>query len=355
MATIRQVASHAGVSIGTVSKVLNGRDEKVDPAAKARILGSIRTLRYKPPAFEQNQKAAIAHNLGMIVPDLMEHPLRRHGYLHLLLDGVLERAASRGWSVTIFAETMWDDVGNAVRRKYDGKCDGLVAAAPQPNRDIVASLHQRGVPLVQVGTTAWIDDVSSVDIDNFEAGRLVAQHLIDLGHRRLGFLAHHQNQVSGQERFAGFRSVAGDDVYFLCEERGETTEDLARRFAAMGPNRPTAFMAWHDSLAAEFYVALQKLGIKVPEDVSLAGVDNSQDGIEAGLSLTTIDNPLHRLGLLAADMTINRVLDPTLPREIIKLPPRLLVKESTASPKPETSLLPWTRKNPCQTTKDDVR
>ena len=107
MATIREVARHAGVSIGTVSKVLNGSDERVDPEAKLRILASIRTLRYKPPPFEKNQRASVSNNLAMIVPDLFEHPLLRHGYAHRILDGVLERSAFRGWSVTIFAATMW--------------------------------------------------------------------------------------------------------------------------------------------------------------------------------------------------------------------------------------------------------
>src|SRR5471030_1601978 len=119
MSTIREVAKLAGVSIGTVSKVLNGSDVRVDPESRERILSSIRTLRYKPPPFEKNQKAAIANNLGMIVPDLFEHPLVRNSYAHLLLDGVLERSAFHQWSVTIFVATMWDDVGNAVRRKYD--------------------------------------------------------------------------------------------------------------------------------------------------------------------------------------------------------------------------------------------
>src|SRR5580658_9729588 len=109
MSTIREVAKHAGVSVGTVSKVLNGSDTRVDPVARDRILASIRTLRYKPPPFEKHRKAVVNQNLGLIVPDLFEHPLLRHGYAHLLLDGVLEQSAFLGWSVTIFAATMWDD------------------------------------------------------------------------------------------------------------------------------------------------------------------------------------------------------------------------------------------------------
>lgn len=329
MSTIREVAKHAGVSIGTVSKVLNGTDERVDPAAKDRILASIRALRYKPPPFEKNQKAAIANNLGMIVPDLTESPLRRNSYVHLLLDGVLEFCALHGWSVTIFADKMWDDIGNAVRRRYDGRCDGLIVAAPQPAHDIVPSLHRRGEPVVQIGTTAWLHGISSVDIDNVEAGRLVARHLVDLGHHRLGFVTEDREQVSASERYEGFSSVSDACVVRIRQGPGESLACVARRIADMGSERPTGLLGWHDGTALGIVAAFRQLGIDVPGDISVAGVDNSWDAKDVGIELTTVDNPLHEIGVLAAAMAIDRVLDPSLPREIVKLAPRLIPKATT--------------------------
>jgi LacI family transcriptional regulator len=329
MATIREVAKHAGVSIGTVSKVLNGSDERVDPASKERILSTIRALRYKPPPFEKNQKSAIAHNIGMIVPHLTEQPLRRHSYIHLLLDGVLELAAFRGWSVTIFAERMWDDVGNAVRRKYDGRCDGLVVVAPQPDQDIVPSLHDRGAPVVQIGSTAWLEDVSSVDLDNYEVGRMIAKHFMELGHKRLGFVTSVGEQVSSKERYEGFCEAVGKRIPRFLLNRDEAPVKLAQRIAAVGKGRPTALLCWNDGIAIQLHEALRSLGYLIPSDFSIAGVDDSYLEQDRGIRLTTIPNPLHEIGLKSAEMTINRVLDPTLPREIIKFPPSLIVREST--------------------------
>jgi DNA-binding LacI/PurR family transcriptional regulator len=329
MATIREVAKHAGVSIGTVSKVLNGSDERVDPASKERILESIRTLRYKPPPFEKNQKAAIANNIGLIVPHLTEHPLIRQGYVHLLLDGILELAAFRGWSVTIFAQTMWDNVGNAVRRQYDGRCDGLIVVAPQPEHDIVPSLHRRGAPLVQIGSTAWLQGVSSVDIDNHEVGRIIARHFLDLGHKNIGFIAIPREQVSSVERFEGFTEILGEKATRFVVGREEGIEGFAIRFAQLGASRPTAIMTWHDGLAIELIRALREIGLRVPEDVAVASVDDSLDAQSPDMSLTTVPNPLYEIGTRAAAMTIDRVLDHSLPQEIIKLPPRLIVRESS--------------------------
>ncbi len=329
MATIREVASQAGVSIGTVSKVLNGRDEKVDPATKERILLAIRSLRYKPPAFEQNQKAALSQNLGMIIPDLLGHPLESQSYLNLVLSGLLGRAALRGWSVTIFVETTWSDVGMAVRRKYDGRCDGLVVVAPQPDRDIVHSLHQRGAPIVLIGTTPWVEDVSSIDIDNLQAGKLIARHFRELGHERVGFLAHHQDHVSAKERWEGFRSEAGEGAEKFMVGKAEGIEGFVKRFLALGPKRPTALMGWHDGIAGAVYRALEAEGLRLPEDLSLAGVDDAPDVRESGVELTTVRNPLSDIGARAADMAIARVYDPNVPREIIRIEPSLIVRSST--------------------------
>jgi LacI family transcriptional regulator len=334
MSTIREVAKQAGVSIGTVSKVLNGNDERVDPASKERILESIRALRYKPPAFEKNQKATIATNLGMIVPDLTEHPLLRSGYVTLLLDGVLELCGFRGWSVTIFADKMWDDVGNAVRRKYDGRCDGLLVVAPQPSHDIVPSLHRRGEPVVQIGSTAWLNGISSVDIDNHEVGRIVGKHFLDLGHKRFGFITEIREQLSASERFEGFQSAVGGNVVRFAQGPDQTLEDIACQIAALGAKRPTALLGWHDGSALRLIPELRKCGLNVPRDISVAGVDNSWDARDAGIELTTVDNPLHEIGLRAAAMAIDRVLNPRLPAEIVKLTPRL-IPLATTGPAPK--------------------
>jgi len=329
MATIRQVAADAGVSIGTVSKVLNGIDDKVDPATKERIWSSIRTLRYKPPAFETNQKAAITHNIGIIIPDLTERPLKSDTYVHLLFDGILEVAAKRGYSVTVFAERMWDNVGNAMRRKYDGRCDGLIAMAPQPSQDLVPSLLQRGAPIVQIGSTAWLEGVSSIDIDNLEVGRMVGRHFLGLGHVRATYLDRPRQQVSGIERLEGLRQTMGACVELAMVRNREETDAFVSAWCALGSARPTAFLTWNDAMAADLVQSFLAAGARVPEDVSVIGVDDSVDAGRAGVPLTTVRNPLDVIGRRAAAMAIDRVEDHSLEPEVILIPTELVVRAST--------------------------
>jgi DNA-binding LacI/PurR family transcriptional regulator len=229
---------------------------------------------------------------------------------------------------------MWDDVGNAVRRKYDGRCDGLIVVAPQPAHDIVPSLHRRGEPVVQIGSSAWLSNISSVDIDNHEAGRLVAQHFLDLGHKRLGFASQIREQISASERYAGFCSVAGASTPRFLQDHDEPVEAVARRIVELGPQRPTAVMGWHDGTALPLVAEFRRLGLDVPGDISVAGVDNSWDARDVGIDLTTVDNPLHDIGVLAATMAIDRVLNPSLPSEIVKLVP-VLIPRATTGPAPD--------------------
>jgi LacI family transcriptional regulator len=124
MATIREVAKAAGVSTATVSNVLNGRLERVSTETQERVLATVRALKYRPTALEKNQKAILTQNVGVIVPDLTEGPLRRHNYFRNILDGVLESAALRGWSVTIFIERMWSfHRKNVERRRFGGPAE----------------------------------------------------------------------------------------------------------------------------------------------------------------------------------------------------------------------------------------
>jgi LacI family transcriptional regulator len=335
MATIRDVANHCGVSTATVSHVLNGRVDRVGQDTRERVLAAVRQLRYRPPALEDKQKAILTRNLGVIVPDITKNPLLQHGYFCNVLDGVLEAALFRGWSTTIFAERMWDDLGHAIRRSYDGRCDGLVVIAPSVNSDLVTFLQQRGTPMVLVGTTATLEGVSSVDIDNVAAGATVAQHFLDLGHRRFAFLGRNRLTASSLEREQGFRTAllaagipARDIHHFSHEEYGE---DVASAVLAMREEvRPTAVLGWHDNSAIQAIRIFREHGLRVPEDVSVMGIDSSPESALCEPPLTTLRQPLPNLGKRAANLLIDKVEDHTHPDEVVRVSVEFILRRSTA-------------------------
>lgn len=301
-----------------------------------RVLAAVRELRYRPTALEQDQKAIRTRNLGVIVPDARRNPLVENVYLLHILDGILESAFVHSWSATLFVQRFWDDRGNAIRHRYDGRCDGLIIVAPQPVSEIaeaLESLHKRGTPMVQIGSTPWLPDISHVDIDNVAAGRLAAEHLLALGHSKLAFVSLVPVHVASRERLDGFIQGAGSHevMHFECGGSGPNFSEVARQILEMGDARPTGLFAWHDATALDLIRELEEVGLRIPDDVSVMGVDNAQAQVPAGIPLTTIDNPLHRIGFMAVDLLINQLEKDVLPQSIV-LPATLIARASTGRP-----------------------
>lgn len=341
MASIRDVARAAGVSPATVSNVLNGRSDKVSLETRERVLAAVRELRYRPTALEHRQKAILSQNLGVMVPDLTEGPLLRHGYFRNILDGVLEGAALKGWSLTIFVQRMWYDVGQAVRRSYDGRCDALVMVAPQPGNEVVQLLSERGTPIVFVGSTPWVCGISLVDLDNEAVGKEAARHLVQLNHRRLAYVGYEYEQVSSVERREAFFTEAAalgipaSRIHWVRVARiGEDAtfggEIAARQILAM-PNHPTGLFGWHDGLAGPLVQELLRFGKRVPEEFSVVSVDDAPEALDVSPRLTTFSNPLHDIGRHAATMIIDRLVDGRETVESFRFSPRLILRESTAT------------------------
>jgi DNA-binding LacI/PurR family transcriptional regulator len=338
MASIRDVANLSGVSTATVSHVLNGRNDRVGSETSERVLAAVRQLGYRPTALEDRQKAILSRNIAIMTTDLTKRPLLTSGYFAGVLDGVLESAMLRGWSVTIFVENMWGDVGLAARRSYDGRCDGLIMVAPASDCEIVPVMRDRGSPLVLVGTTADSPGVSSVDADNVAIGGHAAKHLLALGHRSFAFAGKIDVIRSSIEREQGFREalfaagIPESSYVSLTCDRKEQNDILATQFMSIPvAQRPTAILCWHDGLAARFSAWAQGEGIRVPEDLSIIGVNDGPECLESEPRLSTFHQNLPVLGRRAATLLIDRIEDPNLPDEVVRFQPKLIIRESTAS------------------------
>ncbi|MGV3613743.1 MAG: LacI family DNA-binding transcriptional regulator [Fimbriimonas sp.] len=343
MATIRDVAKMCGVSTATVSNVLNGRTDHVGPETRERVLAAVRALKYRPTALERKQKAILTKSLVLMAQDLTEGPLERHGYFHSILDGVLEVAAFRGWGVNLVVQNMWGNLKteDVIRRSYDGRCDGVIVAAPKVGNELVESLHQRGTPICLVGTTPWLDGVSCVDLDNFAAGQKIARLFMSLGHTRIAFFGGTPEQQSSVERRRGFCQTleeAGVKPEIILVAKEVSISQSIAELAGRGADRPTAVFCWHDALARTMVSGLIEHGVRVPADMSVAGVDDDSLNASFPVGLTTIVNPVATIGKRAARTMIERLESGTTgdAPEIVRFPPELVVRGSTG-PAPATS------------------
>jgi LacI family transcriptional regulator len=360
MASVREVAKLSGVSISTVSRVLNGDNQKVSDQTRERVLAAVRELRYRPPARDEGQQSVRTQNIGVLVPDLARRPLTTNLYFAGLYEGILEAASMSGWSTTVFVERMWTDVSSSLRRTYDGHCDGLIAIAPEAKGTTVQAFWERGTPMVFVGTTSDLPQVSSVDIANTESARKAVQRLVDMGHRRIAYVGATEGIVSSKERATGYREAVRplgyERVFFtagstraasdrdrhltmggqeVVSEDGLTLsnlrwgEDLVRRVFC-GDDRPTAIIAWNDVLGHDLVTSAHLIGLEVPRDFSVLTYDDSVDAHVCVPPLTTYRQPLNEIGRRSFEMLLKRIDDPDLPEERVLFEPDLIVRESTA-------------------------
>ncbi len=332
MATIRDVAQRANVSIATVSNVLNAKDDRVSTDTKRRVLAAIRELKYRPTVAESSQKAMKSRTIAAVVPDMTAHLLSNHSYFREILDGIINVSFNHGWNVILTVIRTWDDSGNEIRHRFDGRCDGVILVAPQPYHDIVGLLQERGTPLVQVGSTPWLPRISCVDLDNRLAGRYIGELFVANGHKRIGYVEVDDPHISSLERLEGLRLGVGDlPVKVFRLVAGDCNRLVQELLQLPAKHRPTALLCWHDGTAQGLIAALLSAGFEVPRDFSVAGVNNDEVSEKFVVPLTTIVNPLFEIGKQAARLLLEQTESGEETVKTILLEPILLERASVGT------------------------
>lgn len=306
--TIADVARHAGVSTAAVSKVLRSA-YGVSPEMAARVRASIGALGYRPHAGARAMRGR-SFTIGLLLDNI------RNPFYGDVLDGVTDALAKTDFQVLIgsagFSAPSQSRVADAL---IDRAMDGIILVAPAMPRSRVRSIA-RAVPAVVVGhhdTAAEYDSV--VDDDLLGAG-LIVDHLVELGHQRI---AHTSASSSGhwkrrpeQERSSGYKQAMhrhGLDAEVLIA--GESYSEEGGYQAALellrSPRRPTAVFAGADIAALGVLRAADELGLRIPQDVSLAGYDNTTLAALAPIDLTSVDQSGHDMGATAARLLIERI------------------------------------------------
>ena len=363
MANLRDVAKRSGVSVATVSHVLNNRNQNMSAKTRQRVLDAIRELGYRPGTVPVTGAARRAQAIGVFVwLSVWEtEPLRGNVYAVNVLDGIIARTLPYHWNVTLINVTAWEDARGQIRQFADGRCDGFILIAPPQGMEITDALAERGYPFVLINAGSGDNRVSSVDVNNVAAGREVTKHMIDRGHHRVAFLLGEETYDNTCERLEGYRQAFRDSGLAVPEdlilhhgsyEIGSCAARLERmleRAAEMPESeRPTAVVCGNDAMAVESRRFLVSRGLRVPEDISLAGFDDSAFATQMDPPLTTVYQPLQQLGIRSADILLKQIeaLDRGTPGGVAKefLPHRLIVRESVVV-RPSTSPAAGVRKS----------
>ncbi|MAT41252.1 MAG: LacI family transcriptional regulator [Anaerolineaceae bacterium] len=323
--TIQDVAKAAGVSVSTVSRVLN---EKVDVAqdTQERILDVIKQLGYTSNLAARSMRGRHSHLIGLIIPDI------GFPYSIEIMKGVNQAIAQSDFGLMVY--TTGDIQKNAtasLEQHYvsllnNSITDGVIIVAP-----IAQDFYSDG-PIVSVDPHKMKPNFPSVHANNYEGARQAIKYLIELGHTRIGFIAGRPELESAERRLRGYRDTLVEFGLPLDESlivQGDFTQKIAvgcaHQLLTM-ENRPTAIFAGNDQSAIGVYEAAEELGFDIPGDLSVVGFDNIP---EAGyLNLTTIDQFLTDMGRVATEMLIQLINQKPLETLTYRMQTELIIRGS---------------------------
>lgn len=329
--TIRDVAAAAGVSIATVSRVINGRTVTSVPVAKA-VREAIRTTGFRPNMIGRRLKTARTNTLGILVPSL-KNPIFADA-----VHGMESAAEAAGYSLLLTSSGYLSAKETAaIELLLANRVEGIVlTVANEARSPTIALLRREKIPFVLVFNPPLRKGVSTVTIDNRAAARAIVERLIALGHRRVAMIAgaFQASDRSGLRR-AGFedalraRGLKPGPVVEVGFEALDLTDHCQHLLAAADP--PTALFCSTDMLAIAAIRSLRRLGLSVPQDVSVAGFDGIAAGEWMSPSLTTVRQPAEAMGAEAVRHVLARLAD-GVPSRHVQLPYELRVGESCAPP-----------------------
>jgi len=341
--TIKDVAERANVSLKTVSRVINN-EPSVLHGTRARVLRAIAELDYEPDAAARNLRSGTPFVIGLVYDN--PNPYHIIG----VQNGVLAACRETGFGLQIHpcdstSPLLADELADFAQRS---RLAGLVLTAPMSERmELVEALAARNVPLVRIiaATRDPADGHPCVYVDDRDAAYEITEHLIQLGHQRIGFLSGGLAHLSSSERYAGYEQALAEyniplDKHLVVP--GDYTFDDgfrgARRLLSLR-DPPTAIFGCNDEIAAGALAAAKSAGLNVPYDLSIAGFEDSPFSRQSWPALTTAKQATeeiarHAARLLIARLRVDAYDDHPIPVHNQGFAPQLVVRGSTAPMRP---------------------
>jgi DNA-binding LacI/PurR family transcriptional regulator len=333
-ATSLQVAAAAGVSRTTVSLVLNDVPRSGIPEdTRERVLEEAERLNYYPNITGRRLARGRTNTLAFVVH---QDPTRAAADLFLpeVLHGLNDALCPRGYHMLFRPVDPQNPEDGYAYLIYEGYVDGLVLSGPQLKEKEAVELYEQKLPVVVTGRLPG-DAVPFVDADNYQGGQLATNHLIELGHRRIGMISNApQTYVASRERFRGYQdSLLAAGLYYdpaLLREGSFTSESgqLAMSELLELEDPPTAVFVASDVVAFGAMAAIKARGLSIPEDVAVVGFDDVAVARYVEPALTTIRLPAYELGCRAGEVLLRLINDDENPEPGRLLPTELVVRES---------------------------
>lgn len=322
--TIKDVAKHAGVSVATISRVLNNKGY-VGAATRKKVEESIKELDYRPNEVARSLFKKQSKTIGLIVPDIM------NPYFPELARAVEDIAVQLGYNVILCnsdenaeKELRYLEV---LQQKY---IDGIIVASNTLDAQTIFDLK---IPVVSLDREIS-KDIPTIVVDNIKGAKKATLYLQKKGYQKIAHISGPHNIINANERTAGYREVVSNKPWFKesyisnGHYKMEAATDATLKLLALHPEIDGIFAA-NDTMAIGVMKAVHQLGLKIPEDIAVIGFDGIALSKAVTPELTTIEQPMYELGETAARMLIGLVEGKPLEKNYFKFDVNLLERDST--------------------------
>ena len=327
--TMQQVAAEAGVSVSTVSKVINGR-YGVAMETFEHVTDVVNRLGYEASLVARSLRNSRTNVVGVLVADF--EPFSTE-----VLKGAADAIRGTGYELVVYSAGGRVDEHVGWERRYLSRVMGTLVDGAVLVTPTVTDVQHEG-PIVAVDPHTGPSSLPTVTADNLEGARLGVNHLLDLGHTRIGMVTGRPDLISGQLREQGYREALAAAGIAVDENllrpggfESEPARAAARSLLTL-PERPTAIFASNDLSALATMEAADQLGIDVPSALSVVGFDNIPESALARPPLTTVQQPIRQMGHDATAMLLRRIAGEEVGDTHVTLGTTLVVRQSTAAP-----------------------
>lgn len=328
--TIYDVAREAGVSIATVSKVMN--NQRVGEKSKEKVLQAMKKLNYKPSVLASALTGKQTSTIGFLLPDLA------NPFIAEMARRVEDRAYERGYNLVI-CSTDFEPEKEAfyVSLLKQKSVDGFIIAGGFKNVEVITELIEEQFPVVLLGESYPSLSINSVKVDDFIGGYEVTSFLISLGHEKIAVIG--EEASSSQERINGYKQALQDQhlpvnekmIIVSSQSNVESIENVAGKLLDQD-DPPTAIFACNDILAIGVVLAARQRNLQIPDHLSIAGFDNTFLSRSSDPPLTTVRQPIQDLCFQVFDMLVEEIKGEKKFKQRIVLLPELIVRKSTGAP-----------------------
>jgi DNA-binding LacI/PurR family transcriptional regulator len=334
--SLKFLAEYLNLSPATISLVINKSPaaKSIPERTKARVLRAAEKFNYRPNFYARHLSKKRTFTVGVVVPEISE------GYAALVMSGVEDRLLQEGYFYFVVSHRGRQDlIDEYPRLLLDRAVEGLILVNTPLHREMT-------VPTVSISPHGRLRGATTIALDNHKAGWLALEHLATLGHKRIAFFKGHPGSADTESRWAGVCEAASS---FGIEVRPELTLQLQERDRHPEPSTPeegvvyarklleagkefSALLAFNDMSAIGAMRAFSDSGLRVPQDVSVVGFDDVQAAAYMIPRLTTVRQPLRRMGEAAAASLLDRIANANIRSKDILVEPELIVRESTGPP-----------------------